>query len=570
MNLQLYNISFSSSENEATTMPINWLNLRSPHLEWLRLRDIPISDIEEYAFSMGSFSRLRYLEMLNVPLKTLNTATFKGLKRLEILILKGLSLVNIERKVLAPMPKLQTFEIDGCGPEKIWLENLFGTCKLRNMYEVYIHNCNLKDTINNKTFRGLRQAQTLSLSSNQIEQIGPKSFDIIHKPKIELQSNNLTSIPIDLIWSYEEDSVNLTENPWKCDCQMEYLRLNINVSLGNIICNTPMKYHGMNLRDCPPLCDENTIVTNETEALIIDESIGDLIKELTRESTFIDKSETETEIETEAKTVAETLDLTKIELKIERGIELESENRTTTKNESSIETETEAKIEMESEISTESIDLECGCSDKFKTNQIVQLTKPSHNIAPITRKHDGELQINKDASTNNLILFEFEQLLANEEKTCFKHSKNIISKKTNYKRYFEPEISYQFCWMEKKSNTIFPLNCVISSLNQLDSEDNYLHAWIMEQKKPVFIISFVLSAICAPFVGILITIALAKLFQKKIREIENVVTISNDQKTVGNKESHYETPLPPRKKVVFREGPNCCGSKDCTCYCEII
>lgn len=557
MNLQLENISFTSSENGAIIMPINWLNISFPNLQRLRLQNIPISEIEEYAFSMELFSKLTYLELLNVPLKTLKTATFKGLIRLEELILTGLSLVTIEKRVLAPMSKLKTFEIDDCGEEKIGLENLFGTCRLQNLYKVSIHNCNLKDTINMKTFRRLQNVKILSLSSNQIEQIGQKSLNFDNKPKIELQSNNLTSIPIDLIRSYKDVFINLTENPWKCDCQMEsirsYMQNQTNINLDQIICNTPMEYHGMNLKDCPSLCNGTEYLdwTNESET-----SIGDSIKLLTKESKFTEK--TETEIETEAKTVSET----KIGIEINSGIENESEIKITTENESRIETETEAKIE------TESIELECGCSDKFRANQIIQLTKPSHNIAPITRKHDGELQINKDASTNDLILIEFEQFSANEEKSCFKHTKNM--KKINYKRNFEPETLYQFCWMEKNANTIFPLDCIISSSINFESGEN--DAWIMEQRKSIVIIACVLSAFFAPVVGILITVTLAKLFQKKIREVENLVgvTISNDQKAIGNKEeSDYATPLPPRKRVVFKEEPNCCSAEHCICYCEI-
>lgn len=538
-------------------MPINWLNISLPNLEWLRLRDIPISDIEEDAFYMGSFSKLKYLEMLNVPLKTLKRATFKGLKRLEILILKGLRLVEIEKKVLAPMANLQIFKIDDCGAEKISLENLFGTCKLPNMYEVYIHNCNLKDTINSKTFRSLRQAQILSLSSNQIEKIGLKSFNFVNKPKIELQSNNLTTISVDLIRSFKEILVNLTENPWHCDCQMEpfrlYLQNQTNMNLDQIICNTPMEFHGMNLKDCPQFCDGMTILdwTNESET-----SIGDSIKVLTRES------KSETEIETEAKTVAETVDLTEIEKEFNRTIESES-TKTTTENEPRIETETETKPD------TESIDLECNCSDTFKANQIIQLTRHSHNIAPITRKHNGELLINKDATSNDLIIIKFEQFLADEKKTCFKHTKNINTKKINYKRNFKPETLYQFCWMEKMSKTIFPLDCIISSSINLESGVNDSDAWIMEKRKSIVIIVCVLSAVVAPFVGVLIAVILAKLFQKKIRELENVVTISNDQKAIDNKESDYATPLPPRKRVVFREEPNCCSAEYCICYCEI-
>lgn len=221
-----------------------------------------LRSIEGGAFNKWQFSDLETMEIDNVPLTFLCAGTFSGLTKLKMLFLIRVNLKEIERFVLAPVPKLKSITIHHCGNHKLRVDNFFGTINLHYLEKVEISNCNLYDTITAFTFVGLQNITELKLIRNQIVEIGPRSFDTPLRSLniLTLEYNRLRSLSGDLFRMYRNQllKLNLDNNPWHCDCQMESLRIVLqnmtNVQSKRVICQTPRHRNRWNLFNCSELC----------------------------------------------------------------------------------------------------------------------------------------------------------------------------------------------------------------------------------------------------------------------------------------------------------------------------
>lgn len=456
----------------------SWFGIFKLNLKWLQLREIDVTEIENGAFSQLIFWNLEYLEIFDVPLKILKSGTFNRLRLLKLLSMSGLKLNKIEKNVLDPMNNLEGFMLIQCGDEKISLDNFFGASKLFNLKIIAVQQCDLSDTITNRTFTSIPAIKTLSLSSNNIQTIGPRSFDSVLKTVqfIHLGWNSLKSIPNGLFKTNRSVSIDFTDNPLHCDCKMEHLRIfeeiTNNVNFSNIICYSPDKYHGIPLRNCPDLCEEISTSILNTEKppirLIWNDDEEQPIREQNQNEVF------------------------------EREY---------------------AKLGFM-----------CKILSTPQIKKMFKLTKSSHEYSPVSQNDNGELLIDTALLSNyiklielNHIQSEFDEIILNNEQGCSifisSHMNDIQAK-----RRMELNTLYRFCWMDINLKTIFPLNCVTfhSGLNnsgkfgsKFEKED--LSAWILVEKMPIMIVCCILSAIFSVFIGIFIAIILAKVFPKKIQ-----------------------------------------------------
>lgn len=275
--MQLQNITFGIANLEPTPkMTTGWFKLML-NVTYLELHAINIVEVEDNAFSCLSFQTLTYLIFRDVPLRALRKGTFFGLKSLKMLSFKNARFENIQKNALAAMPNLASFMMRYCGERKILLGNLFGFSKMPHLTRITIINCNLNDTIRDTTFTGLQALSHLALNFNHIKTIAPKAFQNVFKTlnKLYMDDNMLKSIPKSLFKTDRILKIYVQRNPWHCDCKMEYLRSITerakSLKIIGIICNTPAKYHGFALVECPPLCDEQrsasiyTAENNSTE-----------------------------------------------------------------------------------------------------------------------------------------------------------------------------------------------------------------------------------------------------------------------------------------------------------------
>lgn len=280
ISLQLHRIRFERIFTNGGIIHNGWFYMKNVYLKSLRLVDSDISKIADNAFVGKGFVRLKFLQLMNMPIKSLRRGAFNGLKALKKLYLRRLRLINLSDNVLELMPNLEWFIIDDSG--KFALGALFGRSVLHNLREITILNCNIDGTITENTFTAIGNVMILNLISNRIDTIGPKSFGSIlpNLNKLHLGLNHLKSIPEDLFETKNNLLVDLTSNPWHCDCKMEHFRriaqTTTSLKFNGFICDTPIKYHGMELKNCPSLCKEDNQIevhkVNRTFDLVCDDT----------------------------------------------------------------------------------------------------------------------------------------------------------------------------------------------------------------------------------------------------------------------------------------------------------
>lgn len=258
---------------ETQHLSIYWFQLNL-YIRSLSLKQLKIQSIQPNAFNTFHFKELIELKIENVMISNLPKGIFEGLSKMKNLFLKNLKIINIDKNVLKPVPFLESFSMSSCGIGIMKLDPLFGSVKMLHLTKVIINNCTLKDTITETTFSGLSVVSTLNLTNNQIEVIGPKSFDIVLNTLkiLILQSNKLKTLPNDLFKNMKKSAttINLIENQWHCDCNLEHLRQllrSAEKSFSPIACQTPLKLKSVYLKYVGPFCDGSvtTEVLNELE-----------------------------------------------------------------------------------------------------------------------------------------------------------------------------------------------------------------------------------------------------------------------------------------------------------------
>lgn len=222
-------------------------------------------------FYNRKFQSIREVEIFDSSIMIITKFTFSGLKHLKYLTLKNVS-SEFQSEFLSQIPNLREFQMTDCPFDEISLDILFGTDKLEFLEKIVISNCNLMTTIHATTFSALNNIVELKLTANNIEQIESGAFDGIFDTLklLDLNENLLKTLPNDIFPSSSNIvSINLSENPWHCTCNLEHLRKLIafnetKLHISQIICQSPPNYMHKDLSQLSTLCEifvpENAIV----------------------------------------------------------------------------------------------------------------------------------------------------------------------------------------------------------------------------------------------------------------------------------------------------------------------
>lgn len=264
-HLRLSKIEFPIKAGRRT-MAYQWFQMIG-NVKTFILSETELKIIDNDAFNATQFAALKHLVLEDVPIETIKANAFRGLRELVDLHLGGTKVTGFEKTTLATLPQLTTFTMLNCGPNKITLD-LFQTEGLLLLTTIDIEKCNLQNTITHETFSRLRLVKELKLPSNQITEIGDKSFSSLYSELklLDLSGNKLTRIPTD-IFKMKSMSIilKLNENSWICDCAMEDLRTFLQRSetpAFQIKCEKPFKHLNKDLSTLPYLCNETQSLSN--------------------------------------------------------------------------------------------------------------------------------------------------------------------------------------------------------------------------------------------------------------------------------------------------------------------
>lgn len=149
------------------------------------------------SISMGLFdslSQLKYLNLANNPLTSLASGTFRELKNLKLLDLSGNKLTQLSFGLLHFSPKLTSLTLDNTSIEVLHNSELLG-----------IPDLTILNIRNNKK---LREIETYVLA------------DVPMLKQLDITGNILTYLPQSMANLSGLNKLNISENPWACDCRM--------------------------------------------------------------------------------------------------------------------------------------------------------------------------------------------------------------------------------------------------------------------------------------------------------------------------------------------------------------
>lgn len=274
-------------------------DLGYPNLETLHVVNCKVQDIAPGAFM--SMPMLKVLDFSNNELTIINKADFSHLGNLEDLNLAVNGLIDLKDDVFENVPTLvglnldgnkisdlkpKTFEvisgtlsklhIESCDlqamptevlsqlPNLVDLEMNDNPIKeipdgtwdnLGNLRRLDMNQCQLGNIgFTSSTFRNLNNLQFLNLGFNEINEIPPGTFDAFKSTlrSLYIEHNQLTTLDSGLLMWASIDALNISSNPWNCDCSIQWmadLSLSIDGFTTHVSCDEPAAVKGENLHN---------------------------------------------------------------------------------------------------------------------------------------------------------------------------------------------------------------------------------------------------------------------------------------------------------------------------------
>ncbi|XP_043931683.1 chondroadherin-like [Protopterus annectens] len=216
----------------------------------------------------GSFQglvQLRWLYLSNNHISNISSKAFSSMKNLRRLYLDGNNLMSVPSSALRAVKGISVLVLSRNPIEKLTGDS-FGR-KLSFLTELYLDNATLKE-VSSRAFTRFRALQVLSMRDNHLETL--QSL----KPLRNLQS------------------LSLSGNNWRCDCQMTWLRGWLLTDLVNdnryeVKCSSPEALKGQLLMDvqiqhltCPPYELSGTTILAQEEATLAMSAVTTKIPQL--------------------------------------------------------------------------------------------------------------------------------------------------------------------------------------------------------------------------------------------------------------------------------------------------
>lgn len=231
----------------------NWYTVEANVFE-LTLNNAKLEQIQVDAFNTWQFKSMVSLT-INSQIHYIYDGALNGLNNLKRLVLSNTIISKFLPDTMAPLRSLETFNLLEClQKSEISIDNLFGVIELPTLSYVTVSGCNLT-VITEKTFSGLKNVKNLTLTRNNIERIGERSFDAILRTlkDLNLARNELKSLPKN-IFNQTKINVDLRNNPWHCDCENFDTLRKIRYFADEVRCKTPPQFAEEKISYLPLLC----------------------------------------------------------------------------------------------------------------------------------------------------------------------------------------------------------------------------------------------------------------------------------------------------------------------------
>ncbi|XP_018550494.1 leucine-rich alpha-2-glycoprotein [Lates calcarifer] len=234
LTIQYTNITSISEEHLSATPLLQELHLYSNHLQQLSsnlLRGVPhlhtidLTDnkLAHLPADVFSHAPLCSLVLKNNQIEKADAEWFPDNSSLTWLDLSGNHLRKIPATFFQKLPHLENLDLSDNRLETFPADSLDLLTKLERLNL----QSNKLDTLDASTFQSTRNLTHLFLARNKLSKIPQNLFQELTQVKVlGLDDNQLSHIPpglLDQLNSLDDESLDLSANPWLCDGKVEYL-----------------------------------------------------------------------------------------------------------------------------------------------------------------------------------------------------------------------------------------------------------------------------------------------------------------------------------------------------------
>lgn len=192
-----------------------------PHLAELRLSGNPLTTIGESAFI--SFQSLAILDLSSTRLRSLKSVSLQGLGTLRQLDLADNNLSSIPSEALSQVSHLESLDL-GRNPFQVVHPNALG--HLRGLKKLSLSGCGQLVQIASQAFRNCIDLEHVTISLNhRLAALADDAFDpaVPNLRFLNLAGNDLRSLSETLVPWHQLRELDLSNNPWNCNCNMAFL-----------------------------------------------------------------------------------------------------------------------------------------------------------------------------------------------------------------------------------------------------------------------------------------------------------------------------------------------------------
>ncbi|XP_055853024.1 leucine-rich repeat-containing protein 15-like [Episyrphus balteatus] len=199
-----------------------------PKLEYVDFRHNPIRYIFPASFGVMNNTRTMHLGSKETAAELWGNVPFDSLHLLKILTITNVSIGALDHDVFQNLRSLEVLDLKG----QIRSVEFDAFADMAHLRELNLSSCNIRE-ISMDAFFGCKKLEIVDLSSNNLSYIPPGLFDEQNQIReIYLQKNNLKYLPSTFFHNPSLKLVRLTENPWKCTCDMALWKQKLTNSLG--------------------------------------------------------------------------------------------------------------------------------------------------------------------------------------------------------------------------------------------------------------------------------------------------------------------------------------------------
>lgn len=255
----------------------NWITFRTENfaVKSIRFEDCPIGEIESEAFGSQIFSKMEQFHLINTNVSIFQKNLFQKLPNLKNFAVQNNPITLAESYLLSgSAEQLETLQLDSSIQNLDVLRNIT-LQELPKLQLLSLQGNNIS-FISKTLFATLPNLRSLYLDSSNILRISPNAFDaLIYIKQVFLRNNLLSELPENLFQAIltenKDFQVALSGNPWKCDCNLAWLRELMEEFKTLVpeepICASPERNKGLGFLEAE-FCDEAKIWCSYSQDLI--------------------------------------------------------------------------------------------------------------------------------------------------------------------------------------------------------------------------------------------------------------------------------------------------------------